>query len=296
MSVPVPRTDAEVPAFWKALGVPGIIDVHTHFMPANVLEKVWAYFDAAGPLVGREWPIAYRTDESHRVETLRSLGVRWFTSMVYPHKPGMAEWLNAWAADFAARTPDCLPTATFFPEPAAGTYVAREISGGARVFKAHLQVGAYDPRDPLLDPVWGQLSDAAVPVVVHAGSGPVPGAYTGPGIFADVLARHPRLFAVIAHMGAPEYCGFADLAERYERVHLDTTMAFTAFMDGAGAAYPPALLPRLRRLRDKVLLGSDFPNIPYAYAHQLEALAGLGLGADWLRAVCHDNAARIFDL
>lgn len=296
MSVPVPRTDADVPAFWRALGLPGLVDVHTHFMPANVLEKVWAYFDAAGPLVGREWPIAYRTGETRRVETLRDLGVRCFTSMIYPHKAGMAEWLNAWAADFAARTPDCLRTATFFPEPEAAAYVAREISGGARVFKSHLQVGGYDPRDPLLDPVWGQLSDAAVPVVVHAGSGPVPGAYTGPEIFADVLARHPRLFAVIAHMGAPDYGPFIELAERYERVHLDTTMAFTEFLDGADAAYPPSLVRCLRALRDKVLLGSDFPNIPYPYAHQLEALAGLGLGTDWLRAVCHDNAARIFRL
>ena len=37
----------------------------------------------------------------------------------------------------------------------------------ARIFKAHLPVGGYDPRDPLLDPlldpVWGMLCDAAVP-------------------------------------------------------------------------------------------------------------------------------------
>jgi uncharacterized protein len=28
----------------------------------------------------------------------------------------------------------------------------------------------------------------------------------------------------------------------------------------------------------------------------LRALGDLGLGADWLRAVCHDNAARLFGL
>lgn len=296
MNAPVPTTDAEVPEFWRALGLPGLIDVHTHFMPPNVLEKVWAYFDAAGPLVGREWPIAYRMDEAERLRALRGLGVRSFTSMVYPHKPGMAEWLNAWAADFARRTPDCLRTATFFPEPRAGAYVGAEIAAGARVFKAHFQVGAYDPRDPLLDPVWGQLADAGVPVVVHAGSSPVPGAYTGPAIFADVLARHPRLRPVIAHMGAAEYAEFLQLAERHEGVLLDTTMAFTDFLAGAGAAFPPALLPRVSALRDRVLFGSDFPNVPYAYAHQLEVLVRLGLGDDWLRAVCHDNAAELFGL
>ena len=61
--------------------------------------------------------------------------------MVYPHKPEMAAWLNGWAADFAARTPDCLHTATFFPEESAGEYVGAAIEAGARVFKAHIQVG-----------------------------------------------------------------------------------------------------------------------------------------------------------
>ena len=96
-------------------------------------------------------------------------------------------------------------------------------------------------------------------------------------------------------MGAPEYAGFLELAERYGNVYLDTTMAFTDFMSSA-AAYPPSLLPRVRALGHKVLLGSDFPNVPYPYAHQLEALARLNLGEDWLRAVCHDNAARLFGI
>ncbi|HSV38158.1 MAG TPA: amidohydrolase family protein [Nocardioidaceae bacterium] len=42
---------------------------------------------------------------------------------------------------------------------------------------------------------------------------------------------------------------------------------------------------------DRVLLGTDFPNIPYPYAHQREVIEGLGLGDDWLRAVCWENAA-----
>ena len=72
---------------WAALGLPGIVDVHTHFMPKSVMDKVWQYFDAAGPLVGRQWPITYRSDEAQRLEALRSFGVRAFTSLVYPrHK------------------------------------------------------------------------------------------------------------------------------------------------------------------------------------------------------------------
>jgi predicted TIM-barrel fold metal-dependent hydrolase len=53
-------------------------------------------------------------------------------------------------------------------------------------------------------------------------------------------------------------------------------------------------LPRLSDLREKILLGSDFPSIPYPYAHQLTALHRLGLGEEWLRAVLWENGARLF--
>ena len=55
--------------------------------------------------------------------------------------------LHGWGLEFAGRTPGCVPSATFFPEPAADSYVERALTAGARVFKAHLQVGGYDPRD-----------------------------------------------------------------------------------------------------------------------------------------------------
>ena len=286
----------QVRAIWESLGLPGIVDVHTHFMPKPVMDKVWKYFDEAGPLVGRQWPIAYRTDETDRLETLRGFGVRAFTSLVYPHKPDMAAWLNQWAAQFASSTPDCLSTATFFPEPGAGTYVAAAIDGGARVFKAHVQVGGYDPTDPLLDPVWGLIEDAEVPVVIHCGSGPQPGVHTGPDPVAAVLARHPRLRLVIAHLGMPEYREFLDLCDRYAEVRLDTTMAFTPFVEET-MPFPATERHRLVELGDRILFGSDFPNIPYGYLEAMQVLTELdGVDDRWLRGVLHDNAARLFSL
>ncbi|WP_082119793.1 amidohydrolase family protein [Saccharothrix sp. ST-888] len=289
------REAVDVRQFWQELGLPGLIDVHTHFMPEQVLAKVWAYFDQVGPLTGRPWPIAYREQEQQRIDRLREFGVLAFTAMLYPHKPQMAAWLNSWAADFAARTPDCLHTATFFPEAGAEEYVRTALVQGARVFKAHLQVGGYDPADPLLDGVWGQLAESGTPVVTHCGSGPVPGAHTGPGPIGAVLARHPRLRLVVAHLGLPEYGEFLDLAERYGNVHLDTTMAFTGFSEEM-APFPKDELPRLAALGDRILLGTDFPNIPYPYAEALRALAGLELGEEWLRAVCYRNAAALFGI
>jgi predicted TIM-barrel fold metal-dependent hydrolase len=280
--------------FAADLGIPGLFDVHTHFLPPRVMAKVRHQFDTAGPLIGRPWPLAYRDDDETLVATLRELGVRRFSSLPYAHKPDMAEFLNDWSFAFADRTPECLRSATFYPEPQAEDYVVRRVEAGVQIFKVHVQVGAFDVRDPLLAGVWDVLEDAGTPVVVHAGSGPVATAYTGPGPIADLLSAHPRLALVIAHLGAPEYAEFIALAETYERVRVDTTMVFTPFFDGLGAAFPAELLPRLRDLQPKVLLGSDFPNIPYPYAEQLAALARLDLGDDWLRDVCWHNGVRLF--
>jgi len=286
-----PADAAEVIDFWRGLGLPGVYDVHTHFLPRNIETRVWAQFDVAGPKIGREWPIRYRGSEQDRVATLRSLGVRRFSSLPYAHKPGIAGYLNDWARDFSERVPECLWSATFYPEPEASAYVDKLVADGVEVFKVHVQVGEFHLDDPVLDAVWGTLADAGTPVVIHAGGAPVGNDYTGPEPLRRVLQRHPRLTAVVAHLGAPDYLAFCELADRYERVHLDTTMVFTDFWE---ATYPAGLTDRLRDLQGKVLLGSDFPTIPYPYAHQLEGLTRLDLGDDWLRDVCWRNGHRLF--
>ena len=266
-----------------------------HFLPPNIQRRVWEQFDTAGPKIGREWPIRYRQSVQDRVALLRDLGVRRFSALPYAHRPGVATYLNDWARRFATDVPESLWSATFYPEPEAAAYVGELVDAGVEVFKIHVQVGAFGLDDPLLDDVWGRLESSGTPIVVHAGSGPVPNAFTGPAPLERVLHRWPRLAVVVAHLGAPEYVEFLELAERFERVHLDTTMAFTDFFEQL-APYPSALLPRLADLGDKVLLGSDFPTIPYPYLHQLESLERLGLGEHWLRAVCWDNGARLFGM
>lgn len=287
---------AEVRRFWSDLRLPGIIDIHTHFMPKSVMDKVWNYFDAAGPMVGRAWPITYRLDESTRVSMLRAFGVRHFSALIYPHKPDMAAWLNQWAVQFASQTPECLSTATFYPEPGAPEYVDLAIANGARIFKAHIQVGDYDPNDPLLDDVWAKIEDCSIPVIIHCGSGPQPGSFTGPEPIRRLLRRYPRLKLVIAHMGMPEYSEFLDICLDSDAVCLDTTMAFTAFAEQA-MPFPPSDTARLLAAKDRILFGSDYPNIPYGYRDALGALTTIGdIDDDWLRRVLHDNAARLFNL
>jgi predicted TIM-barrel fold metal-dependent hydrolase len=293
-----PLSDGDVPAWWQALGLPGLFDVHVHFLPPNIQAAVWREFDRAGPKIGRTWPIHYRGSHEERVAQLRALGVRRFSALPYAHKPRVAAYLNEWAAEFAAAVPECLRSATFYPEPGVGEQVDALVAAGVEVFKLHTQVGEFLLDDPLLEPAWDRLEDAGTPIVVHVGSGPIGNAFTGPDHLRGLLRGHPRLRVVVAHLGAPEYAEFLALAEEHHETRLDTTMVFTDFFDAAGP-YPGDLLPRLAALGDRVLLGSDFPTIPYPYAHQLESLERLhdrhaGLDEDWLRKVCWHNAEGLF--
>ena len=295
-----PESDGEVAAWTRSLGLDGLVDIHVHFLPEPVLRKVWAYFDRADEHYGTAWPIHYRLPEQERVGVLRALGVSRYAPLVYPHKAGMAEWLNGWVREFATKYPDAVPTATLYPEAEAKSYVDVALRSGVRCFKAHVQVGRYDPRDPLLDEAWGAIADTGVPVVLHCGHGPLRGEHTGLDVIAEVLGRHPRLTAVLAHAGMPEYDRALDLATRFPRVHLDTTMVGVPFTERM-MALPGDWVSRLVPLADRIVLGTDFPNIPYSYATQLRAIASWAaaderLGAPFLRRVLRDTPAALLGL
>ena len=295
-----PVDDADVPAWVAATGVDGLVDLHVHFLPDRMLQKVWAYFDRADEHYGRAWPVHYREPEDVRLSLLRGFGVRTFAPLVYPHKPDMAAWLTSWALDWARDVPEAVPTATIFPEESVTSYLGDALAAGARAVKVHVQVGRYDPRDPLLDAAWGMIADAGVPVVAHCGDGPIPGEHTGLDVFGEVLARHPTLTAVLAHAGLPDYAEALDLLERYPNAHLDTTMVGTPFTEEF-APLPGDWPARLAGVADRVALGTDFPNIPYGYWRQLAAIADWAaaddrLGLPFLRAVLHDTPARLLGL
>jgi len=295
-----PEGDFDVPRFLVALGLPGMVDVHVHFLPANVQAKVWAYFDQAQEHYGMGWPVHYRLPEPDRVAVLKDLGVTTFAPLVYPHRPGMARWLTEWVTEFADATPGAVRTATLFPDPDVAGYLGAAVEAGARIVKVHVQVGGFDPRDPVLAPAWGLLADAGVPAVVHCGHGPRRGAHTGLDVFGEVLRAHPRLRAVLAHSGMPDFDAALDLLDRHPRCVLDTTMVGTAYTERF-APLPADWPARLVDVADRVVFGSDFPNIPYTFAEQVAAVAGWAaaddrLGVPFLRSVLHDAPARLLGL
>ncbi|MFP5023244.1 amidohydrolase family protein [Pseudonocardia phyllosphaerae] len=292
-----PADDGDVPRWTADLDLPGLVDVHVHFLPERMLAKVWAYFDQAQTHYGTPWPVQYRHDEAERYAILERLGVLRFAPLTYPHKPGMGAWLTEWAGEFADTHPRAVRTATLYPEPSVADYLGAAVDAGARVVKVHVQVGGFDPRDPLLRDAWGLLAEAGIPSVVHCGDGPIPGSYTGLGIFAEVLEAHPGLPIVLAHAGMPDYRGALELAERYPNVVLDTTMVGTPFTQRM-APLPGDWPARLAELPGRVVLGTDFPNIPYPYAEQLAAIhdwaaADPRLGRGFLRSVLYDAPAEL---
>ena len=181
-----------VRAFTERLGLPGLIDVHTHFMPKQVLDKVWAYFDSVGPILGREWPITYRAQEDERVATLCARSVSWsYSSMIYPTNRAWRSGSTAGRSTSPPRIRTAYQTATFYPEPRAREYVADAIAAGARIFKSHIQVGDYSPRRPASTRCGEQIDAAQIPVVIHCGSGPAPGAHTGGNRYAACWGQFP---------------------------------------------------------------------------------------------------------
>ena len=134
---------------------------------------------------------------------------------------------------------------------------------------------------------------------MHCGNGPLRGAHTGLDVFGEVLAAHPRLPVVLAHAGHARVRRRARPASTAtQRVHLDTTMVGDAVQPADTPRCPPDWPARLADVADRVVLGTDFPNIPYPYAEQLRAIAGWAaaddrLGDAFLRSVLHDAPARL---
>lgn len=286
-----PRSDAEIPGFIASLGLPGIVDIHVHVLPERLQAAVWRYFDR---LEDPPWPIRYRQPERQRLRSLEEVGVLRHTALAYAHREGMAEQLNGYTLALAEDDPQLVPSFTFHAEEGAEEYVAAALDRGGLVAKVHLQVGRFDATDPRLDGVWPQLERRRIPVVLHAGA--VYGVdggeeHCGVGPVRALLDRHPDLTLVIAHLGAPDYLDFLDLAEEVATISLDTAMVLTD-RELIGR-FPREHLPRLRALSDRILFGSDFPTVPHDYATQVRALARMALDEDEVRSVLHDNAERL---
>lgn len=287
----LPTSDDEIPTFIDRLGLRGIVDLHVHALPERLQAAVWRYFDG---LEDPSWPIVYRLGSDVRLQRLAELGVVRHTALAYAHRPGMAAALNEHTLGLAEQDERIIPTFTFHPEDGVEDYVRAALDRGAAVAKVHLQVGRFHATDPRLDRVWDLLAATQVAVVIHAGA--VYGVeggheYCGADEIDALLGRHPDLRLVVAHLGAPDFADFLDLAGAREQLWMDTAMAFGS--PELIGSFPVSLVDRLRPLVDRLVFGSDYPSIPITIADQLRGLHTIGLDAAGWRALLHDNALRL---
>ena len=131
--------------------------------------------------------------------------------------------------------------------------------------KLHPQVGRFGLDDPRLDPLYERAIEHGALLLIHAGRRPEPNEHVGARAFARLMRRFPRLKVVVAHAGADEFDAFFDLCGLYEGVFLDTAMVFNNFLGG------PPPIQRVLEFQDRVVFGSDFPNIPYRFESAIQS-------------------------
>ncbi len=280
--------DEEGPRLPK--GLPPVVDAHVHLFPDRVFEAVWRWFDEYG------WPIRYKLRTPEVVSFLLSRGVSRVVALHYAHRPGMARSLNAYVAEIARAEPRVLGLATVLPGEEGATQILEEAFAlGLRGVKLHCHVQSFSPDAPQLHEVYAACAKAGRPLVMHAGREPASPQYPcdpytlcGAERVERVLKDHPTLKLCIPHLGADEFDAYARLLERHDNLWLDTTMAV--------AGYFPVPLPRqaLQVRPERVLYGTDFPNIPYAWDRELKTLVSLKLGDEALAGVLGQNALRLY--
>jgi uncharacterized protein len=291
----VPSGDPEgasVPAE-EATGGP-VVDAHVHLFPPRVCEAIWRWFEA------HAWPMRYRLYAEQVVEFLASRGVRQVVGLHYAHAPGMADALNAFASELAQSYRDfVVPLGTVLPgEPGAGDIARRALGPlGLHGLKLHCHVQRFSVDDPRLDEVYAACVDADKPVIVHAGREPSIAAY---GIDTSalcaaarverVLERWPRLTLVVPHLGVDEADAYFRLLDKFENLWLDTTMACAGFFPPGAEPELSSLAPRAGRL----LYGTDFPIVPFAWDREIRRLVTLPLDVAGRRALFSENARRVY--
>jgi len=102
------------------------------------------------------------------------------------------------------------------------------------------------------------------------------------------LRAFPGLRVIVPHLGMDEYREYRDLLLSHEGLYLDTAMAVGGYFGNE----PP--VDELEDISERIVYGSDFPNLPYPYERELEALRSSGLSQAALLRITGENAAALF--
>lgn len=267
-----------------------LIDAHVHLLPDRLAQAIRDWFDR------HAWSIEHRLGVDECVSVLRRGGVDRMVALPYAHKPGIAAALNSFTAEVAARNPSVLPCCTVFPgEDGDERLLDEALSGVFRGVKIHCHVMKVAPDDRRLDAVFRASARYRKPVTIHCGPAPaLPGygvdtrAVSGADRLRRALDRHPDAVVIVPHLGVDESDKFEALLRDHPNLYLDTTMAITGYFP-----YQPDS-GIVRRNPDRILYGTDFPNLPYEWDRELRAVRALELPAADEAKILGGNAARLF--
>lgn len=254
------------------------VDCHVHLFPEKLFSAIRRWFAKV------DWQIPYPYRTESVLAHLRAFGVRECWALPYAHKPGTADKLNAWMGETARRHAMVRGFFTVHPDDEdVGALARRAIDEYGLVgMKIHAEVQKVDVGDDRLDPAFLALEESGLPCVLHSGNAPYPQPIDRLDVrhVARRMAKNPNLKAVIAHLGAPQTRDYLDLCAKYPGLHLE--VSFTLVPEHIAETEPVAR--ELGAFADRVLFGSDFPNITFSYAEQVDNWLRL----DWVKQ--HHNA------
>jgi len=267
-----------------------IIDFHVHLFPDKMFDAIWDFFSK-----DYQWEVIHKFYYRECIQYLRGRGIEKIVYSNYAHREGIAKGLNEWNLQVLDENPDLYCFAAFHPADENALASAENILNHPRVlgFKLQLLVQRFFPHDPRLFPLYELVADRGKRVLFHVGNGPIGNEYVGLAHFKKLLLRYPDIPANVAHMGAYEYQGFMDLLDDHLGLYLDTSYAFFKDMQGEGG-FDLGNAP-LEKYKDRILYGSDFPNLILPRESEIETLLGYALSTDFYNRVFFRNGLNLIN-
>ena len=268
------------------------IDVHVHLHPERLARAITDLFARDG------WQMAHPWDPQMVADTLAGHGVERFCFFSYAHKPGMSRSLNAWIAATARDLPAGIPVGTVHAGDDDVRALADDaLDAGLAGFKFHLSVQRFRADDARLLPFYERVVERDAFLIVHAGTMPYRDEFTGLEGFRAVMRRFPTLRVIVAHMGAFDTEAFLAMTAEFPNLYLDTTMTLSPLANRYVGAAPDAIPTAwLEQYQDRIMLGSDFPLIPYPYEEERSFVTRRELPASVARKILYRNAARFLGI
>ncbi len=275
------------------------IDSHCHFFPPQIFEAIWNYFeqrDNEGKLKG--WSINYKLPTKDLVKILESKNIKHFTAYNYAHKVGIAEYINDWTYEFKQYYKNSIPFACVWPEDNNLVEYIKKAFDEYDFYGIKIQplVQNFYLNDNRLYEMYDLIVDRGKWMTVHIGTAPYRNQYVGYKNFMNFFEKYPEMNIIVAHMGAFEYDKFLKLLDKHENLYLDTTMIYipnNIFPERQTKRPKPDVL---LSYQDRILFGSDFPNIPYDYENSTKGLLEMDLPISFYENIFFNNAKRIFKI